>query len=161
MSDASRVVAVVAGLAVTGTVLGAGAETALLALAGTVALLVAANRNVHRDASVGGGLLLGSVVVAGWQGLPAQALVLGTVGTVVAWDSAVTAVGLSRQVEDGATRRAEVVHTGIVLVVTAGVGGVVTAAYVVGRGVAPATAVLPVVAGALLVAAGLGPRLAD
>lgn len=161
MTDLSRGVAGVAGLAVTATVLPAGTETALLALAGTVVLLACTTRQSRTDATVGGALLLAAILVAGWQGLSGQSLVLGTVCAVVAWDGATTAVGLARQVADGETRRVEVVHTGIVLVVAAGVGGVVVAAFVVGQGIVPASAVLPVVAGAVLVAAGLGPRLAD
>jgi hypothetical protein len=161
VTDLSRGVAAVGGLAVAGAVLPAGTETALLALAGTVTLLFATTRQSETEATIGGALLLGAIVVAGWQGLAGQSLVLGTVCAMLAWDSAVTAVGLGRQIENGETRRVEVVHAGIVLVVTAGVGGVVTAAFVVGQGIVPASAVLPVLAGAVLVAAGLGPRLAD
>lgn len=160
VTRASRAITLAAGLGLAWTLLPVGAGTAAIAVAGTVVCLASAARAWSLGVTVGGAALVGAVVLAGWQGLGFQSLVLGTVGAVVAWDASANAVGLTRQVEtDSQTRRVVGVHTGLVLAVTAGVAAVVTLAFVLGNGVVPAAGALPVVAGAVLVAAGLGPGL--
>jgi hypothetical protein len=152
-------VALVAGLLTAGVILAAGTTPALAAVAGTVALLVGVRRAWDTGTNLGGFLLLGAVVYAGALGLAPQALVVATIGAVLAWDGAVTAAGLEEQLDAAATsRRAELVHTGSTLVAAAGVGAVVVLTFTVGRGLVTPAAAIPVAAGAVLVAAGLSPR---
>lgn len=152
-------VTVVAGLLTAAVILAAGTTPALAAVAGTVALLVGVRRAWDTSTNLGGFLLLGGVVYAGALGLSPQALVVATVGAVLAWDGAVTAAGLGEQLDREATsRRAELVHTGSTLVAAAGVGAVVVLTFAVGQGLVTPAAAIPVAAGAVLVAAGLSPR---
>lgn len=159
MMRLSEGVTAITGFLTALVVLAAGTTPALAAVVGT-ALLVAGSRLTWRTGTnVGGLALLGGVVYAGALGLAPQALVVATIGAVVAWDSSVTAVGLTEQLdEDAASRRAELVHAGSTLVAAAGAGAVLVLTFAIGDGLVTPAAVIPVAAGAILVAAGLSPR---
>jgi hypothetical protein len=159
MTRLSDGVTAAAGLVTALVVSSAGATPALAAVAGT-ALLLAGSYRAWAVGTKGGGIaVLAGVVYAGALGLPPQALVVATIGAVVAWDGGVTAAGLTGQLdEQAASGRAELVHAGSTLVAAAGVGAVLVLTYAVGDGLVAPAAVVPVVAGAILVAAGLSPR---
>jgi len=80
----------------------------------------------HDIVTVGSTLLFGGVVAAGLQGAPPGITLGGTVVTVVAWDSASTAIDLGAQLgREASTTRLELVHSGataFVGTVTAGLG---------------------------------------
>jgi hypothetical protein len=147
------------GLAATIVVLSAGTTPALTVLVGTALLLAGSRRTWRTGTNVGGLTVLGGVVYAGTLGLPPQALVVATIGALLAWDGGVTTVGLAEQLdEDAASGRAELVHTGATLVAAAGVGAVLVLTFAVGDGLVAPAAVVPVAAGVILLAAGLSPR---
>jgi len=80
----------------------------------------------HDGATVGATLLFVAVLVAGLQGAPSGFALAGTVATVVAWDSASTAIDLGAQLgREAPTKRLELVHSGATVLVgtlTAGLG---------------------------------------
>lgn len=152
-------VTLVAGLLTSSVLLAAGTTPALAAALGTGLLLAGVRREWHTGTNAGSLAMLAGIVYAGTLGLAPQALVVATVGAVVSWDSSVNATGLAQQLDqDAASGRTELVHAGSTLVASAGAGAVVVLTFAVGEGVAAPTAVIPVVAGAILVAVGLSPR---
>jgi hypothetical protein len=162
MTRLSQGVVLIGGLLTAVALLPAGTTPAVAALVGSVFLVVGAHREWQTGTNLGGALLFCGLVYAGALGLAPGALVVATIGAVVAYDSGVTALGLTGQLDARAgSRRAEMVSVGGTVVAAAGVGGVVVLAYSVGNGVVPPAAVIPVTLGALLVAAGLSPRTAD
>lgn len=111
--------AIVAGLA--------GPLALGVAAAGT--LLVSVRRGWRRGVDVGALGLYLNVLFAGMTGAGAVGLVVGTVGSVVAWDSAETSVALRRQLPSATDTG------GIELLHTAGTVGVVGVASVVSFGI--------------------------
>lgn len=158
MTRLSRGVALVAGLVTTATVAGAGTLPAGLAVVGTAAMVVGATRERQGAVDLGGLVVVLGILVAGTRGVPADLLVLATVGAVLAWDSAGHALGLSVQLgPDATTRRGEAVHVGVTLVAAAGVAALAMLTFVVGDGRVPLVAGVVVAIGAVLVAGGLVP----
>jgi hypothetical protein len=162
MTRLSQGIVLAAGLLAGLALLPVGITPATGAFVGTGVLLAGARRESHTWANLGGALLFGGLVYAAVLGLAPGTLVVATIGSVVAYDSGVTALGLTAQLDSRAeSRRAEMVSAGSTAVAAAAAGGVVVLAYSVGNGVVPAAAVIPVALGALLVAAGLSPTTAD
>lgn len=154
-------VAVAAGLLTAATLVPSGVEPVTPAIGGVVALVVGAKQHRRGVVDLGGVALVLGLVVAGSRGHPAGLLVLGTLGAVLAWDSASHAVGLATQLtEDADTKRGEAVHVGVTLLVTGAIAALVLLTYT-GGGQVPLVAGLLVAAGAVLVAGGLAPNRAD
>ena len=161
MTRVVRASALVAGVVTVATLAVSGGEPAGVATAGLAGLLVGARRERRGLVDLGGAVALLGVVLAGSRGHPADLLVLGTVGALVAWDSASHAVGLETQLDDEAvTQRGEAVHLGATLVATAAVATLSMLTFVAG-GQVPLLAGLLLVAGAVLVASGLAPNSAE
>ena len=153
--------AIAVAAALVALVVAGGFSWAGLALGGVGVLAVVTGLTLARHDAVttGGGLLLLAVIVAGLQGAPVPALLVGAVAAVVAFDSAGTAIDLGAQLGRGAsTRRLEFVHTGgtvLVGTVTAGLGWAVVQLSV---GSTPLTAPVLLLVAALAVAGALASR---
>lgn len=123
------------------------AGTALLALApaglGAFVLVIGVARGRSRAVTLGVTMLFVGLLLAGAEGARPPALLLGAVGTGVAYDAGQYAIRLGEQLRAGApTARAELVHVGATATVataTAGVGAVV---FRVGAGGQPSTALV-------------------
>lgn len=146
--------AVVASLAAAGVASTAGAVAspaggALLGVA-ALAFLVGSFRRSSRVLGWGAAVGVGGLVLAGYRGAPAEALLVAAVGLTVAWDLADHGVGLGEQVGRGArVRRNVAVHAGASLLV-----GALAAALVYGVTLAVGGG-QPVAALALLLAGGI------
>lgn len=104
------------------------------------------------------GLFLG-VVVAGLQGGSVEATLVGTAGTVVAWDLAGSAIALGDQLgREASTVRLEAVHAASSLLVGLTTVGIAYAIYAFAAGGQPVGALVLSIAAALLVTVGLGSR---
>jgi hypothetical protein len=161
MTRLLRASTLVAGLVTVATLAVSGGEPAGVAAAGLAGLLVGTRRERRGVVDLGGAVVLLAVVLAGSRGHPVNLLVLGTVGALVAWDSASHAVGLGTQLDDEAvTQRGEAVHLGVTLVATAALATLAMLTFVAG-GQVPLVAGLLLAAGAVLVASGLSPDTAE
>lgn len=146
----------------------AGGAVAVLAVglwvgAGLVGLAVlGAGVLTERGAlvSAGGAALLATVSGAGLAGLGPGFVLVGTLGTVVAWDAGTQGVSLADHLTaDGRGTRAELVHVGATLVVVSALAGLVYAVTVLGDALVATSAVaLILLAGVVLLAVGLEPR---
>ena len=143
--------------------LAAAGATSWIALAvGTVGValfIVGVALARHAAVSTGAAALFVGVLAAGVQGAPVTALLVGAVATVVAWDSAGTAIDLGAQLCRSATTvRLELVHAGG----TALVGGLAAAIgwsiYQLGLGTQPLTAPVFLLVAALCLAGALAAR---
>lgn len=154
-------IAVVAAL-VTLVAVGAFSWPAL-ALAGLGVLAVVAGLALARHDAVttGGAALFLAVLAAGVQSAPIPALLGGAVATVVAADSAGTAIDLGAQLGRGApTLRLELVHAGGTALVGTAAAAVGWAVYQIGVGTTPLTAPVLLLVAALAVAGALAARTA-
>jgi len=124
-------------------------------LAGLVVLAVGCWRGRHWAVSAGAAGLLAGVFVAGLDGAPVVAVVVGVGATVLAWDAGGTAIDLGAQLgREAPTARLEAVHAAGSLVVAAAAGGLGAAVYLVAGGGRPmAGLALLLVAGVALVVA--------
>lgn len=120
--------------------------------------LLAVGLGIGRQALVtlGGACLFAGVLVAGIDGAPPAALLLGAVATVLAWDSASTALGLGAQLgRETATRRIELAHATATALV-GGAGAVVAfGIYSLVTGEASPTAIFLFVLAVVLIASAL------
>lgn len=108
--SAVAVVAALGALVASGAVSWAGL---VVAIAGIALLATGLALARHDAVTVGGGLLFLAVLVAGLRGAPVALLLAGAVASVVAWDSAGTAIDLGAQLgREAPTRRLELVHAG-------------------------------------------------
>jgi hypothetical protein len=113
----------------------------------------------HDAVTVGGGLLFLAVLVAGLRGAPVVALLSGAVATVVAWDSAGTAIDLGAQLGRAApTLRLELVHTGGTVLVGALAASVGWALFQLRLGTAPLTAPVLLLVAVLAITGALAVR---
>ncbi|WP_415380134.1 hypothetical protein [Halosimplex sp. TS25] len=131
--------------------------TALLAgVVGFVALAVGVTRGVTGAVTIGATALLLASVLAGIDGAPVEALLVGVTATVIAWDAGGTAITLGDQLgSDADTVRLEAVRLGasaLVGTVTA-VGGY--AVYRTAGGGVPSLALLCLLVAAALLASAL------
>lgn len=71
-------------------------------------------RGRQRAITAGAALLFGGALLAGVRGVPTGPLLVGVTGTVVAWDTGSTALGIGRQLGRAAeTSRIELVHAAV------------------------------------------------
>lgn len=131
-----------------------GIATAGVALLGVGLTLVR-----HDAVTVGGGLLFVAVLVAGLQNAPLVALLFGAVASVVAWDSAGTAIDLGAQLGRAApTLRLELAHTAGTVLVGAIAAGVGWAIYQLSLGARPLTAPVLLLVAVLAITGALAVR---
>lgn len=124
--------------------------------AGLLALGVGLATARQGAVTAGGAGLLTGVLLAGVDGAPALALLVGAVAAILAWDSATTAIGVGEQLGGAAsTRRVELVRvtaTGLVGVFSAAVAYGI---YTVAAWDASMTGLLVLVFAVLLLASAL------
>lgn len=142
-------------VAVAAAGLGAPSGAALGAL-GLVALAAGLLAGSRRAVSVAGVLFGLGVLVAGWAGAPPEPLLVGGLGSVVAWDVGSNAVSVGNQLgREARTRRLEVVHAAASVVV----GGITVAlgygTYLLASGGQPVAAVVFLLLGVVVVVTGL------
>lgn len=136
------------GLALLAAVLGAmvgvafSGPSAVLAVTGMGVLIVGIVLPRPGIITTGAALVASAVFVAGYYGAPASAIMIGTIGAILAWDLAHNAISHGRQVgRDADTVRPELLHaagsTGVG-VVTAVLGYALYGAVTAGQ---PVTAV--------------------
>lgn len=158
----TRVASALAVLSALAALVAGGASSWIgLALGGAgVAVLAAGVALARHDAvSLGAAALFGGVLAAGVQGAPVAPLLAGGVATVVAWDSAGTAIDLGAQLgREAPTRRLELVHAAG----TALVGGLAATAgwsiYQISLGSRPLTGPVFLLVAALCLAGALAAR---
>lgn len=133
-----------------------GGVAAALGIAGLVGLFVGLQRESHRMVTLSAGGLFAGVVLAGVLGTHPIAVLVGAVGSVLAWDSADNALTLGEQLSsDAGGRRSEVVH---VAATGAVVGGTAIGSYVLYRSVTggkPLVVLVALLVGAVLLIATL------
>lgn len=131
------------------TVLGVGALGAAVLLFGVVT-------GKQGPVTAGAGLLFLGILIAGLDGAPGIALLLGTVATVVAWDSATIAISLGRQLgRDAQTARVELVHCGTTAVVGCGAVGIAYSVFTIADGGGSFSGIAVLLLGTVLVVAAL------
>jgi hypothetical protein len=129
-----------------------GAVATLSVVALAVGLVRSSRAWLSRAAVVG----VGGVLVAGVRGGGPEALLVGLLGTVLAWDVADNAVGLGAQLgRETDTRRVEAVHTAGSLVVGAAGAAVGYGVFLVAAGGQPVAALVLLVVGVVALAAAL------
>jgi hypothetical protein len=100
--------------------------------------------------------LFGGVLLAGAQGGGPEALVLGLLGTVVAWDVGEHAVGLGEQLgREATTTRSELVHAAASLAVGAAGATLGYGVFLVAAGGQPTTALVFLLIGVVALAAAV------
>ncbi|MFB6359996.1 MAG: hypothetical protein ABEH59_01600 [Halobacteriales archaeon] len=141
------------GLAVAAAGTSAGAAIGVL---GLVLLGAGALRASRRAVTVGALLVFGGVVLSGAMGAGPVPMLLGTAAAVLAWDLGEQAINLGEQLgADARTRNAELVHAANSTLV--GVIGIAIGygLFLVSSGGQPVTALVVLLAAALLIAAAL------
>ncbi|MFC4246321.1 hypothetical protein ACFOZ7_04850 [Natribaculum luteum] len=125
--------------------------------AGVGVVTVGVTRGRRRAVDIGALALFLGVVTGGLAGGSVEATLLGTVGTVLAWDCGQSAVDLGEQLgREADTWRLEAVHAGSSLLVGLASATIGYAAYVVAGGGQPVAAVVLLLTAAILVTIGLG-----
>lgn len=120
------------------------------ALGGLAGLFVAVRRGSRRALVWGTVGLFGGVLLAGIVGVHPLVLVVGAIGTAVAWDSGTHALTLGEHLgEAGPTRRSQLVHGASTAAVAgvAGIGGYLL--YRAGTGGRPTVALVLLLVGVL------------
>lgn len=80
---------------------------------GVALLVIGTTRGTHWPVTLGAVLLFASALLAGVWGAPALALLVGTAMSVLAWDTAGTAIDLGEQLgREAATVRVQAAHIG-------------------------------------------------
>lgn len=103
-------------------------------------------------------LVFAGVLVAGVLGASAVPLVVATLGALLTWDLGEQAITLGEQVgHEAATRRGELVHAGISVVVGGATGAVVLGLYSTVTGGFPVTALIVLLLAAAALASALRP----
>ncbi len=155
-SAPSGSVALLAGaVSLLGSTLGA-ADALPVAVLGVAVLAAGVYRASRRAVTVGAGALLLAVVVSGVRGAGPEPLLVGVLGSLVAWDVAEHGIGVGEQLgRETETRRGELVHAASsVLVGTAGaaVGYLV---YSLSAGGQPVSALVFLLVGVVALVAAL------
>ena len=128
----------------------------LVGAAGLLSLVAGVARASRRFATLGGAGLLGSVLVAGLGGAGPEALLVGLLGGLLAWDTAEFGIGVGEQLgRETETRRLVVVHAGASLIVGALAAGVGYGVYLRASGGQPVTALVFLLLGGVALAAVL------
>ena len=144
--------AAAAGALFATVVLAAGSPLALVPAGfGAGLLVLGVVRGSKRAVTVASGLLFAGVLLAGVQAARPPALLLGAVGTAIAYDAGRYAVGLGTQLRAGApTRRAELVRVGATATVVTATAGVGALTFRVGTGGQPSTALVALLGATVL-----------
>lgn len=101
------------------------------------------------------GIFLG-VIFAGFDGAPELVLLIGAVATILAWDSATTAIDVGRQLgNEASTARVELVHVSATALVGGAAVGGSFGVYRLAAGEGTVTAVFLCVLAAVFIAAAL------
>jgi dipeptide/tripeptide permease len=119
-------------------------------------LAVGALRGTRRAVTLGALIAFGGVVAAGAMGAGPVPMVIGTAAAVLAWDLGEQAINLGEQLGRAArTRNAELVHAANSTLI--GVIGIAVGygLFLVAAGGQPVTALVVLLAGALLIATAL------
>lgn len=146
--------AVVAVLAVVpGGLLPAG-----IAVLGLCWLALGRYRHRRRHVTQGAVLLFVGVVLAGLARVPDWLVLVGTFGTVVAWDATENTLAVRRQLGPAATTtRSELVHVGATTLAAAAIVSITLVTAVVARGRLPGITGIVLVGGAILLIIGVVP----
>ncbi len=159
MTAAGVAVAVFAGAIAVLATLPAGLDAAGLAAVGLALLAFGVASRSRATITWGGVLAYLGVLVGGVGGLDPGLFLVGTVGTVVAWDAGTHVAELELQLDPAAgTDRATLVHVSATALVASVVAGLAYLAFLAGNGRFPPLAGLLLVVGAVLVALVLEPR---
>lgn len=131
------------------------ASSVLLAAApagiGAAALAIGLLRGQDEPVAVGVVLLSVGLLVGGASGASSTPLLLGAVGTAVAYDAGHYAIRLGSQLgSDARTQRAELVHIGATTTVASTAGGLGALFFRVGTGGQPSTALIALLLAAVL-----------
>lgn len=133
-----------------------GALVAVPALAGAVVMALGMRRGARGMVTLGAVLLLVAPFGAGFYGFSPGYVLLGTVGTILAWDAGEFAVGLDEAVTpEAATGRAEVVHSGGMAVLCGLLAGVTYLAWLFGQGALPTVSAPILALGVVVLGVGL------
>lgn len=123
---------------------------------GVLALAAGLSLGARRGVTLGAVGLFGGVLLAGAQGGGPEALVLGLLGTVVAWDVGEHAVGLGEQLgREATTTRSELVHAAASLAVGAAGATLGYGVFLVAAGGQPTTALVFLLIGVVALAAAV------
>ena len=142
----------------TGT-LGLAASTASLALGlvGVVLVALGLARGWRAAVTLGGAGLFCGVVLAGLVGAPAGVVVFATAATVVAWDVATFGIEVGAELgREADTRRLELVHAGVSVVVAAIPAGLGVALFRIAGG-GPSFVPVALLCGAVILVVVLRP----
>lgn len=132
-----------------------------IAALGVVILGVGLARSRHDAVTIGAAALFAGVLVAGIQGTPTPALLVGAVATMLAFDSAGTAIDLGAQLGRSApTHRLELVHAGGTLFVGTVAATAGWSLFQLSVGARPLTAPVLLLVAALCLAVALAARTA-
>ena len=144
--------AAAAGALFATVVLAAGSPLALVPAGfGAGLLVLGVVRASKRAVTVASGLLFAGVLLAGVQGVRPPALLLGAVGTAIAYDAGRYAIGLGTQMRAGApTRRAELVRVGATATVVTATAAAGALTFRVGTGGQPSTALVALLGATVL-----------
>ncbi len=152
-------VGALASLGVALLALGAGAPYSgtgtLVGATGLALFAIGALGGRRGSATLGAVVLFSGVVIAGWEGAPVGAVLVGATAAVVAWDLAEHAIGLGEQLgrEADATRNV-IVHGAVSLAVgTIAISASYGVYSVVGGGLPLSTLILLLLAAITLTAA--------
>lgn len=136
----------------------AGLEPVLVGTGGLGLLALGYRARREPRVTLGAVVLLGAVLYAAVLGLADGLVIVGTLGTVLAWDATENAVGLHHQLGAAAeTTRAELAHVGATLAAGGAIGGLALLTAAVARDRLPALAAIVIVAGAILLLVAVTP----
>jgi hypothetical protein len=146
---------VAATLGLGGAALGAPGALAPAAL-GVLLVGLGLFRVSRRLVTLGGAALFAGVVLAGVQGAPPESILLGALGSVLAWDVAEHAIGVGEHLgREADTTRIELVHAATSLLVGVFGAGVCYATFLVAAGGQPVSALVLLLLGAVALVAAL------
>jgi hypothetical protein len=155
-SALSGSVALLAGaVSLLGSTLGA-TDALPVALLGVTVLGVGVYRSSRRGVTVGAGALLAAAVVSGVRGAGPEPLLVGVLGSLVAWDVAEHGIGVGEQLgRETDTRRVELVHAASSLLVGSAGGAVGYLVFSLSAGGQPVSALVFLLVGVVALVAAL------
>lgn len=152
--EAAVVTGVIAALVT--LVVGLVPSAATIGVLGTVAAAIGTARGSRSILGLGVLALFGAVLVAGLAALPAVAVLVGVIGTVLVWDVGEQSINVTAQLgREARLRRPIAVHAAASTVVVATAVGVVYATYVAAAGGQPLLALLSFLSGGAMVVLAL------
>jgi hypothetical protein len=124
--------------------------------AGVLALGIGLLRGSRRALLLGSGGLLAGVILAGAEGAGPAALLVGTLGAVLAWDVGEHGIGVGEQLgREADTTRGELAHAALSVTVGAVAAAIGFGAYLAAAGGQPVTALVFFLLGAVLLVSAL------